>query len=130
MGAVHKEKIEFTTSYEEFRDRVKLICSYKEIEWLGLEPKSVCGLFFQDDVEALQKFCAENPTYHIVTCTDGTHFENKYVPGYQGYLLAEGDSNPLLVVNWYFAPDFHLQLEEGYCKALAMIDDIKNGRKS
>jgi|LauGreDrversion4_2_1035121.scaffolds.fasta_scaffold15541_7 hypothetical protein len=129
MAAVTREKIELTTSFEEFRDRVELICSYKEIAWLGLEPQSICGMFFSNDVDTLTKFCAENSGYHIVTCTDGTRFENRFIPGYQIYLLASGDKNPLLVVNWSLSTDFHLQLEEGFDQALAVVGDIKNGDK-
>ncbi|MBM4253599.1 MAG: hypothetical protein FJ146_16650 [Deltaproteobacteria bacterium] len=130
MGAIHKEKIEFTTSYEEFRDRVKLICSYKEIEWLGLEPKSISGMFFRDDATTLLRFCRENPSYHIVTITGPTRYENRFIADQRIYLLAQGDSNPQLLLNWSLARDFHLQLEEGTCQALAVIDDIKNGRQT
>jgi hypothetical protein len=50
--------------------------------------------------------------------------------GHQIYLLAIGDKNPQIVVNWSLAPDFHLQLEEEVCEILAVLRDVKNGRKT
>jgi hypothetical protein len=43
--------------------------------------------------------------------------ENRLILGHQIYLLAIGDKNPKIVVNWSLAPDFHLQLEEA-CELL------------
>jgi len=130
MGAFNRDKTQLTTSFEDFYDRVKLICSYKEVEWLGLKPKSISGQFFSDDIDTLKEFCRDNTDYHIVTCTDGTRLENRLILGHQIYLLAIGDKNPQIVVNWSLAPDFHLQLEEEVCEILAVLRDVKNGRKT
>jgi hypothetical protein len=45
-------------------------------------------------------------------------------------MLANGDPDPALMLNYLLDPMWPLIYEEGVSSALAALDDIKNGRKS
>ena len=54
------------------------------------------GSFWDKDIPTLEKFCEENPEYHIITSVETLVTVNRFVKGGQGYYLGDGDDNPEL----------------------------------
>lgn len=82
----------------DFYMKTGIICWYEDLENLGLTPRTVTGTFIAPDVPTLQKFCEQNPQYHIVSTISELKKVNKYLPGNHTYKLANGDSNPDLEI--------------------------------
>jgi hypothetical protein len=45
-------------------------------------------------------------------------------------MIANGDKDPALMLNYLLDPNWLLNHEDGVSSALAELDDIKNGRQS
>ena len=81
-----------------FFKRVGKIWIYEELKFLELEPQMMTGEFWSGSVQLLIDFCDSNPGYHIITSTDGKVF-NKFIAKAHFYYLADGDTDPDLVVD-------------------------------
>ena len=126
MSATAREdRIELIVDINIFFNRVGIVGHYEELEWLGFKVECFAGSFRSERVPELQRFCQENPEYHIVSYTGDGRYENKYVPGQVLYRLANGDRNPILVLNHLVDPKQALVAEEIVCAALAVLDDVK-----
>ena len=127
MGATRREDhIEVLFDIKQFYDRVGMVVTYMEVEWLDLPVVDIGGTFDEEHVPQLLQFCAENPEFHIVTCTGPWRLANKYVTGKRVYMLASGDQNPYLVLNSALDPNRALVAEEVICAALAILNQGKN----
>ncbi|MBM4254147.1 MAG: hypothetical protein FJ146_19450 [Deltaproteobacteria bacterium] len=131
MGArARVDKIELYVSYSDFNRRIGLINNYYDLVSLGLEGHDFSGCFMCDDLSQLIDFCREHRQYHIVTCDGPGRRVNRLIQGKDYYMLANGDRDPALVLNYLLDPDWPLSYEDGVSSALAELDNIKNGRKS
>lgn len=126
-ATVRAGHIELLVDINEFFNRVGIIGHYEELEWLGFIVDNFGGSFWPERVTELQRFCLENPEYHIVTYTDSGRYANKYVAGKGLYRLAKGDKNPSLVLNHFIDPKRELVAEDMICAALAILDEVKTG---
>jgi hypothetical protein len=123
-GAVTQEnQIEVTDDYLQFFNRVCRL-SYPQLEWLDLPFDDFAGVFVASKLQILQRFCTENPTYHMISITGPGRYENRYVPGCRGYLIGSGDKNPTLVLNALLHKNLELVLEEGFAKALTIVSQV------
>jgi len=130
MSATGREDhIELIVDINEFCNRVGLVSSHLELEWLGFKTESFGGTFRARCLPELFAFCVEHPEYHIVTYTDQGRVANKYVPDKNLYYLGTGDKNPCLVLNHLIDPARALATEKMICAALAMVDDVNTGDK-
>jgi hypothetical protein len=131
MGARALEnKMVLYVNYSAFCKRIGLLNNYYDLEALGLEAHDHSGSFFSHDLPELIAFCREHPEYHIVTCDGPGRRVNRLIHGKSYYMLANGDPDPALMLNYLLDPMWPLIYEEGISSALAELDDIKNGRKS
>ena len=128
-ASAQQDKLEIMVSTPAFYDRTGIIVDYQEIEWLGFNLDNFVGMFGQEDLAALLKFCEENPEYHIVSNTELGRSINKYVPDRKIYQLANGDKNPNLVLNWSLDPMRPLIHEDILREAFAVLNDVKNRYK-
>ena len=80
----------------EFCQRIGVIYSADRLHSLGLVPRCIMGSFWERDIPTLEKFCKENPDYHIMTHAKPLHKINRYVKDGLEYSLADGDDNPRL----------------------------------
>ena len=128
MGARFKENlVEVTDDCHAFFERTGTLRYYEDVEALGFETFDVIGHFMGSRAEELVGFCTDQPNYHIVTVTRSGYYENRYVPGQSLYYLANGDSNPNLVLNIFLHKHPELFAEEGLAKALAIIAQVDGG---
>jgi len=131
MGArAREDRIELYVSYSDFNRRVGLINNYYDLESLGLKGHDFSGCFMCDDLGQLIKFCRQNRQYHIVSCDGPGRSVNRLIHGKDYYMLANGDKDPALVLNYLLDPNWPLSYEDGVSSALAELNDIKNGGKS
>ncbi|MBM4253978.1 MAG: hypothetical protein FJ146_18580 [Deltaproteobacteria bacterium] len=131
MGARAKEKkVELMVNRREFFDRVGMVTNYYELEWLGLSGHDFCGLFLDSSFPELLKFCGENPDYHLVSSVGVGCFVNRIEEGADFFMIAKGEKNQNLELNYLLDPQWALIYEEGMAAAIAEIDNIKNSQKS
>ena len=127
----HEPHWEVTDDVQVFFRRTGMLYWYAELEWLGFNLNNVFGLFDNSHRGQLEKFCEENPEYHIMTTTAPGLLVNQYVPAKDNlYHLARGDRNPNLVLDDLLHKNAELFLEEGMAKALAMVSDMDDRNKS
>ena len=80
----------------DFCRRIGVIYCADRLHALGLVPRCIMGSFWERDIPTLEKFCEENPEYHIITHVKALHKINRYVKGGLNYSLGDGDDNPIL----------------------------------
>ena len=85
-----------------FFKRVGKIWIYEELKFLDLEPQMMTGEFWSGSVQLLIGFCEANPGYHIISNSDGKVF-NKFIPKADVYYLADGDTDPDLMIDLWAA---------------------------
>jgi len=128
MGARAKiNKIELMVSLEHFFRRVGIIKNYYRLESLGLSDHDFSGMFPGDRLSQLTRFCERNPRYHIVSSVGEERFVNRVVIGADFYLIADGERDPVLELNFLLDPEWHVLWEDGISETLAEINNIKNG---
>lgn len=131
MGArVRENKVDLIVSLEDFYRRVGAVHNYYELEWLGLTGHDFCGVFVGQLLPLLLTFCDENPEYHIVSSVGVGHFVNRLVHEGDFHMIARGDRDPAIELNFLLDPQWPLIYEEGMAAAFAEINHIKNSRKS
>jgi len=131
MGARAKEKkVELMVNRREFFDRVGMVTNYYELVGLGLDGHDFCGLFSKKILPELRTFCTDNPEYHLVSSAGVGRFVNSLREDADFYMIAKGDRNPALELNFLLDPKWPAIYEEGMATAIAEINNIKNGRKS
>ncbi|MBM4254109.1 MAG: hypothetical protein FJ146_19255 [Deltaproteobacteria bacterium] len=131
MGARTKtNKAELMVSRRKFFDRVGVVTNFYELELLGLAGHDFCGLCIKSLLPQLIKFTEINPEYHIVSSVGVGRFANRYCEDADAYLIANGDRDPLIEVNYLLDPLWPVIWEDGMAAAIAEINNIKNGRKS
>ena len=131
MGArAREDRIQLYVSYRDFNLRVGLINNYYDLESLGLKGHDFGGCFMCDELGQLITFCRDNRQYHIVSCDGPGRRVNTLIHGKDYYMLANGDRDPALVLNYLLDPNWPLSYEDGVSSALAELNDIKNGGKS
>lgn len=102
------------TTYFEFAAEVKMIHDWWRLRDFGVPPRtSSNGAFVRLETDALREFCEHNSQYHIVSfCPDGFGW-NRFHPKANAYWLAEGDSDPNLLLDWRFESE---QIWEDLCE--------------
>jgi hypothetical protein len=130
MSSATKQEIylEVTDDFDAFEERTGLLSSW-ELARLGFQMNDLSGMFWECSTGILLEFCKNNSQYHIVSASCG-RFENRYVPGKNVYMLAEGDRNPNLVLDMCLKRDQHLLMDEMLEKALAMNHSVNRGDKT
>lgn len=71
-----------------------------DILQLGIMPCEANGAFLQKGIQTLQKFCKENPQYHIISVQQNKPIVNRYLENSHHYYLANGNADPRLVGIW------------------------------
>ncbi len=131
MGARAREDVMVLyVNYSEFNRRIGLITNYYDLESLGLRGHDFSGTFSRRQLVQLIRFCEINRQYHIVTCDGPGRSINRLIHGKSYYMIANGDKDPALMLNYLLDPNWLLNHEDGVSSALAELDDIKNGRQS
>ena len=128
-ATVHRNQLEVTNDIGPFYRRIGLLCTYPQLEWLGFYLDNSEGMFTLSQSRMLLEFCRDNPEYHVVTCTHPGRLENRYVPGKNVYLLAEGDKNPNLVLDMFWKKNACLLEEEMFDQALAIASNVDRSHK-
>ncbi|MBM4253979.1 MAG: hypothetical protein FJ146_18585 [Deltaproteobacteria bacterium] len=128
MGAkANHSKVELMVIFDDYFDRVGVVKNFYELERLGLTGHDFCGCFGTDLLPSLKMFIAENPTYHIVSSLGEGRVVNRLCENARSYLIANGDSEPLLELNFLLDPQWPLIYEDGMAAAIAELNNIKNG---
>ncbi|MBM4254241.1 MAG: hypothetical protein FJ146_19925 [Deltaproteobacteria bacterium] len=131
MGAkANHSKVELMVNYREFFQRVGAIKNYYELEQLGLKGHDLSGLFIGSLLPQLLRFLSDHPNYHLISSTGIGRFANRFCENADAYLIAKGDRDPLLELNFLLDPQWPLIYEEGMAAAIAEINQVKNGRDS
>ncbi|MBM4254139.1 MAG: hypothetical protein FJ146_19410 [Deltaproteobacteria bacterium] len=131
MGARAKtNKAELMVNYKEFFHRVGAVKNFYELERLGLTGHDFSGCFDPNLLPILESFITKNPTYHLVSGVGNGRVVNRRCTDARSYLIANGDRDPLLELNFLLDPRWPLIYEEGMAAAMAEINNIKNGRNS
>ncbi len=125
-----EHQAEITNDASAFYSRIGLLKTYRQLRPLGLEISEIIAVFDQSQIGMLQEFCTENPDHHIVTLTRPERLENRFVPNNNLYMLANGDSNPDLVLDIFWKKNRYLVLEEGFDEALAMGSSVDRRNKT
>lgn len=89
------------TSYIEFFREVKIVQNWWRLRDMGLVCRtSLLGTFIPSETDGLKSFCEYNSKFHIVSF--GTNFFawNRYHPDGDSFYLAEGNSDPNLLLDW------------------------------
>ena len=129
-GAFNQKNLqEITDDWNEFRKRTGMMLNPSQFAALPFRPDNVCGAFGESQARQLLEFCGEHPEFHIISSTSGV-FENRYVPHQNLYMLAEGDSNPNLVLNMCLKKSWELLSEEMLEEALAMDTSVNRSDKA
>jgi hypothetical protein len=130
MGASgYEDRVELMLDITEFYDRVGIIADDRELAWLGFNLDIFLLGFRPVHLPKLLDFCREHPEYHVASFVGPERLANKYVPGRNLYLLANGDRNPNLVLDTAANPNRALVNEEMICSALTMFSNTKTGRQ-
>ncbi len=130
MGATAKPAPELYTDGVAFNDRTGQLNDWRELLYLGLEPDTVGGGFYNEKADILLNYVRRDPAYHIITFV-GDRYMNRFVAGQRRiYFIADGDADPKLICYPFRALDWHLVFEDTICKTFAMLKDIKNRRKT
>jgi regulator of sigma D len=98
MDDRQKKFRETSEELAQFFLRVGRIWKYDELKFLDLEPSSMSGLFEFRRLQLLEKFCAVELDYHIVSCMDYKVY-NRLIPEAHGFYLACADNDPKLMVD-------------------------------
>ena len=131
MGARgNLNRIELILSSAEFNRRVGMVTNFYDLWSLGLRGHDFCGSFTRHSLAQLEAFCARDSEYHIVTCDGPGRRLNRLIHGKDYYMIANGDNDPALALNYLLDPNWPLSYEDGISSALAALDDIKNDRDS
>jgi len=131
MGAkANHSKVELMVSYDDYFRRVGAVKNFFELERLGLTGHDFCGIFDTTQLPALENFVAQHPTYHIVSSLGKGRYVNRFCENANSYLIANGDRDPLLQLNFLLDPQWPLIYEEGMAAAIAELNNIKNSRDS
>ncbi|MBM4254140.1 MAG: hypothetical protein FJ146_19415 [Deltaproteobacteria bacterium] len=131
MGAkANQTKVELLVNYDEFFVRVGAVRNFYELEWLRLTGHDFCGMFGKAQLPALKNFVAQHPTYHIVSSLRNGRYANRLCADANSYLIANGDRDPSLELNFLLDPQWPLIYEEGMAAAIAELNNIKNSRDS
>ena len=125
-ATVKKNVLEITDDYDGFVKRTGLLWSPFQVAALGIPSDDFDSTFWEKSVSMLLQFCAANRRYHIVSVSCG-RFENRYVPGRNIYMLAEGDDQQDLVLDMCLKKDKNLLMEEMLEETLAMHRSIDRG---
>lgn len=80
----------------EFCEEVRLIRQRERLWLLGLDPKSISGIFDRDDFRDLVAVCTEHPAYHVVSFLPSYVAVNYLEPTGIMFFLAEGNKDPRL----------------------------------
>lgn len=84
-----------TQNAYEFYEETGMITDPDRVSELGLFTDDICAAFEPEAVDALLKFCSENPNFHIVTALeDATLYVNRFEENGCLYKLAEGNADP------------------------------------
>ncbi len=124
------DKIELIVSFSDFNRRAGVITNFYDLWALGLRGHDFCGCFGYRDLPQLEAFCSNDDEYHIVTCDGPGRSVNRLIRGKHIYMIANGDRDPALTLNYLLDPEWEVSYEDGISSALAKLEDIKNGRKS
>ncbi|MBM4254138.1 MAG: hypothetical protein FJ146_19405 [Deltaproteobacteria bacterium] len=131
MGArATTNKVELMVNYVAFFSRVGAVKNFYELEWLGLTGHDFCGCFDSDELPQLQRFISQKPEFHLVSSLGVGRFANRYCKNASRYLIAKGDRNPALELNFLLDPRWPIDFEDGIAAAIAEINKIKNSGKS
>ena len=131
MGAkANQGKVELMVKFGEYFRRVGAVKNFYELERLGLAGQDFAGCFGTHLLPTLVAFIKENPQYHIVSSVGKDRFVNRISADANGYILARGDRDPGLELNFLLEPEWPLIYEEGMAAAIAELNNIKNGRKA
>ncbi|MBM4253805.1 MAG: hypothetical protein FJ146_17700 [Deltaproteobacteria bacterium] len=128
-GAAYSSRIELYTDCDGFEARVGLIRNYYQLKFLDFDVQSFSGCFRLDSAAMLLEFCRVNPDFHVVSCVAPGRYVNYYEPGDHVYFLADGDSDPSVVLNHLISPEWQLEYEDSICAARAELDKFRNHRK-
>ena len=131
MGGATKQKnyLEITDDCDLFYERTGILRRPSQLQALGIPSDDIGTAFWEKSTGMLLEFCVENPRYHVVSASSG-RFENRYVPGRNIYMLAEGDRNPNFVLDMCLKKNPNLLMEEMLDQALAMHTSIDGGHKA
>jgi len=133
MGAkANQSKVELLVNYDEFFVRVGAVKNFYELEWLGLSGHDFSGVFDWCMLPQLQTFVVANPKYHILSSVGKGRFVNRLSEDSDtnGYLIGDGDKDPLLELNFLLDPQWPLIYEDGMAGPIAELNNIKNSRDS
>ncbi|MBM4254240.1 MAG: hypothetical protein FJ146_19920 [Deltaproteobacteria bacterium] len=133
MGAkANQSKVELMVDYAEYFRRVGAVKDFYELVRLGLTGHDFSGIFCCSSLPMLKNFVKDHPKYHIVSSVGKDRFVNRLSEDADtnGYLIAEGDRDPALELNFLLDPQWPLIYEEGMAAAIAELNNIKNSRKS
>jgi len=72
---------------------------------------------------------AEKPEYHSVSALGAGRFANRFCEDASRYLIAKGDKDPSLELNFLLDPLWPVYWEDGMAAAIAEINNIKNSGK-
>jgi len=126
MESLEKKFRDSSRELSAFYRRVGKIWMYEELMFLGLEPELLNGLFGSQASQLLLDFCTGEPGYHIVSC-QGFKIYNKYMPNANGYYLADGDSDPYLMVDLLSRLTADEVQQVGHTVLPPISGDVKSG---
>jgi|GEM_PF-522157 len=133
MGAkANQSKVELMVDYGEYFRLVGAVKDFYELVQLGLTGHDFSGIFCCSSLPMLKNFVKDHPKYHIVSSVGKDRFVNRLSEDADtnGYLIAKGDRDPTLELNFLLDPRLPLMLEDAMAAAIAEIDNIKNGRNT
>jgi hypothetical protein len=98
--------------WRNFCSKAGRLCA-QEVWQLGFEDNDYNPWFPEDKIPTLQKFCADNPQFHIMSADEDTIY-NYYIPGVRHYYLADGDATPdiSIEINLDYTEEELLELEQ------------------
>lgn len=94
----------------DFCEQVRLLRQRDKLWALGLDPKSISGIFDRDDLRDLAAVCMEHPAYHVVSFLRGSLVVNRLEPAGFMFFLAEGNKDPSLARCTDDTPAFYVPL--------------------
>jgi hypothetical protein len=109
---------------QQFFKRVGKIWLYEELVFLGIEPERLTGKFGPSGLHSLQDFCSKNPDFHIISCHDYKIF-NQCKPNANSYYLADGDTDPDLMIDLLSRLTVDEYLQVGQTKVAPIVREVK-----
>ena len=88
-----------TYDYQEFMREVKTIRRHDRLRSLGLNPESLVGYFWPNQIHELFELCSFDKRFHIVTCLGHGIFVNHYDDHGVFFEVAEGCEDPDYMLN-------------------------------